>query len=95
MTLAIDVLDKEESYMDLPSDYEIYEYEIMESFCYTINDSKAQNNLLLAINGKGAFRRFKDKAISLNVIEDWYTYRDECYKQIAIDFCDRNGFDWV
>ena len=59
--IAIDVVENFENYKELPTKYEVNEYEIMEDFCLKIIDQQKQNNLLNAIKGKGAFRRFKDK----------------------------------
>ena len=41
------------------------------------------NDLLDAIRGSGAFRRFKSMADRHGLIEDWYNFRDEAYEEIA------------
>ena len=51
----------------LPTRYEIDEYSMMEQFIETINDSYIQNKLLSEIQGKKAFRNFKDACISFNL----------------------------
>ena len=78
----------------LPMQYEINEYQIMENFIDTINDIEIKNNLYRLIQGKGAFRRFKDYCIEANIIQDWYNYREEKYKQIAINWCKENDLDY-
>lgn len=94
MEVAYDI-ENEGNYMTLPSEFDIHEYNMMENFCPSVNDPKAQDSLFHAIQGKGAFRRFKDQAFDLGLIQDWYDYRDECYKQIAIEFCEHNNYDYV
>jgi len=45
--------------------------------------------LLYAIQGKGAFQRFKDKVIILGIEDESYMCRDEQYIEITRDFCER------
>ena len=49
-----------EDYLELPSKFDIHEYEIMERFCLSFPDEKISDVLLGKIRGSGAFRRFKD-----------------------------------
>jgi hypothetical protein len=93
--IAIDVVENFENYIELPTKNELNEYEIMENFCLTVSDQVKQKSLLRAIRGKGAFRRFKDKIIDFDMEEQWYSYRDECFKQIAIDWCQENKIDYI
>src|SRR4051794_1140439 len=85
--IAIDVVENFENYIELPTKYEVNEYEIIENFCLTVSDQRKQESLLRAIRGKGAFRRFKDEIIDFEMEEQWYSYREECFKQIAIEWC--------
>lgn len=83
----------EESIM-LPSKYDIYEYSMMEDFIETIGDVKLYNQLCIAINGRGAFRRFKDTCINYEIIDNWYKFRDKKYKEIAINWCRENNIEY-
>jgi hypothetical protein len=94
MILANDILDHDENYVDLPSKFDIHEYNMMEEFCISVKDPKSRDILLRAIRGKGAFRRFKDKIPDVGLQQDWYDYRDKCYRQIAIDFCEENNLEY-
>ncbi|MFB6468967.1 UPF0158 family protein [Cytobacillus sp. Hz8] len=93
--LAIDVVENFENYIELPTKYDVNEYEIMENFCLTVSDQRKQDSLSTAIKGKGAFRRFKDKIIDYGLEDQWYSYRDECFKQIAIEWCQENKIDFI
>lgn len=92
---AYDVVDHEDRYAALPTEFEIDEYSMIEEFCFSVTDSKSKETLLRSIRGKGAFRRFKDKVFDLDLEQDWFDYRDECYKQMAIEFCENNGFNYI
>jgi hypothetical protein len=93
--VAIDVVENFENYIELPTKYEVNEYDIMEDFCLTVSNQKKQDSLLRAIRGKGAFRRFKDKIIDFEIEDHWYSYRDERFKQIAIKWCKDNSINYI
>ncbi len=75
----------------LPTQYDINGYSMMEDFVETIDDIKLQNQLHIVLNGNGAFRRFKETCINFDIINDWFKFRDNKYKEIAIDWCQKNN----
>ena len=80
---------------DLTEDeYEINEYQMMEDFIETIENMDIKNNLQRLIQGKGAFRRFKDYCAEMDIIQDWYDFRDKKYKEIAIGWCKQNELEY-
>ena len=89
--LSEDEIDElfEKSYI-LPTQYEINEYQIMVDFINTINNLEIKNNLQRLIQRKGAFRRFKDYCLETNIIHDWYDFKGQKYKEIAINWCEQN-----
>jgi len=93
--VAIDVCENFENYKELPTKYEINEYEIMEDYCLTVSDHVKRDTLLRAIKGKGAFRRFKDTIIDFDIEEQWYSFRNERYKEIAIEWCKDNSVNYT
>ena len=78
----------------LPTRYDINGYEMMEDFAETIEDTRLQNQLYISLNGSGAFRRFKDTCINYDIIDDWYKFRDERYKELAINWCKDNNIEF-
>ena len=78
----------------LPTRYDINEYEMMEDFAENIKDTRLQNQLYISLNGSGAFRRFKDTCINFDIINDWYKFRDERYKELAINWCKENNIEF-
>ncbi|MBO1511073.1 UPF0158 family protein [Metabacillus bambusae] len=95
LMVANDVVENFENYIELPTKYEVNEYEIMEDFCLTISDQRKQDILLRSIKGKGAFRRFKDQIIDFEIEDHWYSYRDERFKEIAIKWCQDNNLNYI
>ena len=78
----------------LPTQYEINEYQIMVDFIEKIDNLEVKNNLQRLIQGKGAFRRFKDYCLETNIIQDWYDYKEQKYKKIAIEWCKQNKLEY-
>ncbi|TVP86176.1 MAG: hypothetical protein EA344_03865 [Alkalicoccus sp.] len=91
--IAWDVIMNPDKYTELPDRFEINEYNMMEDFCF-LQEGNNQEKLLSSIRGRGAFRRFKDLVIGLGIEQEWYDYRDSCYRQIAIRFCERNNMPY-
>ena len=83
-----------EESISLPTKFQIDEYSMMEEFIETVDDVKLYNQLCIAINGRGAFRRFKDTCINYEIIEDWYKFRDQKYKELAINWCEENNIKY-
>lgn len=78
----------------LPTQYEINEYQIMTDFIEIIENEKIKEKLQNIIQGKGAFRRFKDYCFQVNIIQDWYRFKEKKYKEIAIEWCKQNGLKY-
>lgn len=91
---AIDIVETFGKYEPLPSSFDINEYEMIEAFSFSVSDDKKREILLNSIRGKGAFRRFKDNVERLGIVHEWYDYRDQCYKDIAIEFCESRNIDY-
>ncbi|ADU29547.1 UPF0158 family protein [Evansella cellulosilytica] len=91
---AIDLLENDGDYIEVPSKYEINEYGIMEDFAFNVKPDKVSDKLSRAIQGRGAFRRFKDTIDELGVTEEWYKYKRERLKEMAIKWCQRNGIEY-
>lgn len=92
-TLSSEELEEDSKrYIPLPDQYEIYEYHMIEAFASDQcgNDDR-NNSLIRAITGRGAFRRFNDAVDRLGLSEEWYEFRDNCYRERAVSWCRGNG----
>ena len=67
----------------LPTSFDINDYDIMESFIGTLSGS-ARERLSSAIQGRGAFGRFKDGVRRLGIEREWYNYQENAHKRQAI-----------
>ncbi|QQK76897.1 hypothetical protein HUG15_15865 [Salicibibacter cibarius] len=89
--LAEDIIDNEDDYEPIPESYEVNDYQLMEIFIDSLSDEKKQATLTEAIRGKGAFRRFKDRIVDLNVEDDWHEFKEKEYLAFACRWCEENG----
>lgn len=64
-----------EEYITLPGKYEIDEYNMMKEFVENLPDGRKKGELYDAIQGRGAFRRFKDEVYELGLEQKWYCKR--------------------
>jgi hypothetical protein len=76
-------------YVELPSQRELVNHQTLRSFCRTLPDTKSEA-LLSVIHGKGTFRRFKDKADYLGVLNAWYAFQRKTLEAAAIQWCEEN-----
>ena len=93
--IAKEILLDSKDYLELPSKYDIHEYAIMERFGLSLSDERLAERLLGSIRGRGAFRRFKDDVHRYGVADDWYRFRDDAMKRIAIEWCELNKIEFV
>jgi hypothetical protein len=80
-----------DDYLPLPGRFDIDEYRMMERFALAIEEPSVQTQVLVALNGKGAFRRFKDAVRQLRLAEAWYAWRDRGYEEVARAWAEANG----
>ena len=81
-------------FFGLPSKFDIHEYHIMEEFVWSLPEGKQQNTLESAIQGRGAFRRFKDTVYRFGLEQKWYDFQAEKYRELAMEWCESHGFGY-
>jgi len=84
--------DSPDRYRQIPK-VESYEaYRDMEDFIATVEDEHLAELLEVAINGRGAFRRFKDVLLSYpEERERWFRFKEERTEQRALEWLDEIG----
>lgn len=91
---AVDVVENWGDYVELPDREEVNEYRIMENFCYSQEDDKLRNKLCYSIDGKGAFRRFRDVIIKHGIEKEWDSYKYETLCEIVREWCEFHEIDY-
>lgn len=95
LSCDVDVEERCDELIGLPNSYDINGYDIMRNFIYTLDDEKQREDLLSAINGRGAFRCFKDKIYYFKLEKLWFDYRDKCYIEIAREWCENRHIELI
>lgn len=93
--LAAEMENTPERFLRFPTKYEIHQYRIMEDFIDQLSPRKAQEELVYAIRGKGAFRRFKQSVRFHRLEQRWYDYLAETYRELAIRWCKDEGVEYT
>lgn len=71
-------------------------YEVMVSFSGTVEDRKLNEKLKIALDGKGAFRRFRNVLNDHpDELERWYKFKDDYMKDEAVQWLLDNGIEPV
>jgi hypothetical protein len=79
---AREVLESER-FLQLPTPFDIHEWAIMERFAYSRSTPTERDELVSAIHGSGAFRKFRRSIDQLGIEEDWYGFRQAAFEEIA------------
>lgn len=79
-----------EDWLELPTSFDIHEWEIMDSFSRSIEDADVRDELLNAIRGSGAFRFFRHTIHQLGIEKSWYQFKKKTLERIAADWLDEN-----
>ena len=74
-----------------PAAQDINEYEIMTDFAKQIADAQLQHRLIVALSGKGAFRRFREICLNTGLSEAWEKFKHKEYIAIAKEWCNNAG----
>lgn len=78
-------------YLQLPSKFDLHEWQVMEKFSYACRDEATRERLLDAIRGRGAFRRFRQVLEQAELVDDWYRFREGSIAQVAMEWLEANG----
>jgi len=92
--VAKEIIAETGDYIPLPTKFDINEYSMMERFCLSLDDPEISDVLYGSIKGSGAFRRFKDAIHKYDIADEWYSYRNDALKEIAIEWCRENGIEF-
>jgi hypothetical protein len=76
--------------LELPGKWDVNEYQVMEDFCLSLKPGRERSDLYATIQGRGAFRRFKDALQKAGLADQWQHYRMSRFKTVAVDWCNAN-----
>lgn len=81
-------------FLKLPTKYDVHEWAIMQDFAQSLEPDRVRGDLLNALHRKGAFRNFKDALHRHRIESDWFAFRADALRKIAIDWCEKHQVAW-
>ena len=84
-----------DNWISTPSQYDFREYDIMESFADSVTVTPTREILFFSLEGKGAFRRFKDALLRVGLRDEWFAFKRRAYIKIAREWCIKNGIEYI
>ena len=88
--MAMNIFRNPERYKFLPKMTTPEKYDIMAAFCHQVKSERIREALLSAIQGKGAFGRFRETLLRLGIEQDWFAYKSAETVKYAIQWCEKN-----
>ena len=90
--LKIQIEGELERYEPIPKAESYEGYRDMQAFIATVDDDHLSELLEVAINGKGAFRRFKDVLLNYpKEREKWFEFKDARIQEQALEWLESIG----
>lgn len=81
-------------YLDIPTHSSSEGYQEMQAFAETVKDENLKEKLWIALDGRGAFRRFKD--VLLGYPEErqrWFKFKEERLKSEINEWLEENEIE--
>jgi len=83
-------------YINIPEGAPCNGYDLMVKFAETIDDELLREKLSIALDGRGAFRRFKNVIADYpDYREKWFMFRDERTNKKVIEWLNSMGIESV
>ena len=77
-------------YLQLPSIWEVHEWEIMRRFSDALENEQPKELLLRQLHGRGAFRRFKEQLDRSGLLDRWFDFKRNALREHAVEWCKEN-----
>jgi hypothetical protein len=88
-----EILDSQE-WIEIPTRHSHEDYRLMERYCLDCVGSRSQEELRVALQGRGAFGRFKDVLHRRGLLDEWYRYRREELTAEAMAWLEAEGIPY-
>ena len=84
-----------DDYLRLPDKFEIHDYEIMQRFCWSIEDDDVSHEFAASIRGSGAFRRFEEALHRHGMSDHWHRFHHAALEEIAIRWLEAEEIPYI
>jgi len=83
-----EIAQNQESYIEVEPISSREGYIIMEDFTDTVHNLSKQGALMHALNKPNPFRQFRYALEDIDLLEKWYTYKNNAYRNLAARWVD-------
>ena len=90
-----DLENNPDNYIKLPGEDEISELNMMINFCNSFNDFSIDDIVNKNTDDIKKIQKIKKLIEEKNMLNDWYDFREQTEKQIAIDWCNKNNIEYI
>ena len=80
--------------LELPDRIHIDEWRMMQDFASEQEQCRCHPELMSAVHGSGAFRRFKHAIYRLGLEDAWFRYREAAYERVAREWLEDNNIPY-
>lgn len=88
--------DEKDRFLEIPRRESREGYELMAAFAETVESKRLREKLAIALDGKGAFRRFRNVLNEHpDELERWYAFKDDSLREEAIQWLLGHGIEPV
>ena len=84
-------IEESGDYIPLPTQWDRNDYSIMEAFA----EEKNSGELFRTLRGHRPFRSFKDRAIEIGLIQDYYAFHSRACARLAREWCEDNEVPYI
>jgi hypothetical protein len=82
-------------YLALPTSWDVHQWRIMREFCWSLSDKRLRVEFLMAIDGRGSFRRFKAELTRHGLWDSWREYQRQALSHLVIEWCQQHAVPFV
>jgi hypothetical protein len=91
---AKEILAGNDRYQEIPIRFSSEGYDLMVEFTEVVTDPKIQRELYIALDGRGAFRRFKDTLREYSEVEkQWFKFKADRDKEEVKEWLESIGIE--
>lgn len=88
-------LDNKKDFLNFPSNDDYNEEDIIPRFIESLKSDKDNyNKLKKSIEDGVSVKKFKDELYSVNLVDEWYDFREIEYKKVAQKWCEVNNISY-
>jgi hypothetical protein len=87
---ALKEMFKNGQLLELPARHEAREYAMREEYARQVRKPRHRDLLCQSLREKGAFRAFDQTLRRLGLRQEWESWRDRAFEQIAVGWLDSN-----